>query len=251
MCCPAAFARSDIFRVSCLLGCAAPVSSRPVPSDQWTLRVHLMTPGRYSASSADRMSAAAALEVACRHGADCCHGRARVDGAAVQATEEALAEVVRQRMEVRRLHNSVRARYHKLMQTASAAEIALFHSHNDGIRFIAWIFASIKVSPEPRACAAGSDHIEALLLAEIWQCALHVIAACAALLAQRLSSLRRQLCASSSASAEVAAMGRAHWRCVSTRRAVTSMSIDGFVDQFWSLCAGVRQGHGGGTHSAG
>ena len=71
----------------------------------------------------------------------------RVDGPAIQATEEALAEVVRQRMEVRRLHNSVRARYHKLMQTASAAEISLFHSHNDGIRFIAWIFASIKVGP--------------------------------------------------------------------------------------------------------
>ena len=116
------------------------------------------------------MLAAAALEVACDTMLTCCCGLPRVDGAAVQATEEALAEVVRQRMEVRRLHNSVRARYHKLMQTASAAEIALFHSHNDGIRFIAWIFASIKVSPEPRACAAGSDHIEALLLAVSWIC---------------------------------------------------------------------------------
>ena len=75
----------------------------------------------------------------------------RVDGAAVKATEEALAEVVRQRLEVRRLHNSVRARYHKIMQTASAEEVALFHSHNDGIRFIAWIFASIKVGSFPYA----------------------------------------------------------------------------------------------------
>jgi hypothetical protein len=48
-------------------------------------------------------------------------------------------------MEVRRLQNAVRARYHKFMRTASAADVALFHSHNDGIRFIAWIFAFIKV----------------------------------------------------------------------------------------------------------
>ena len=72
-------------------------------------------------------------------------GPHRVDDTTVQATEEALAEVVRARIEVRRLQNSVRARYHKFMRTASAADVALFHSHNDGIRFIAWIFAFIKV----------------------------------------------------------------------------------------------------------
>ena len=90
------------------------------------------------------------------------HGMPRVDGAAVQATEEALAEVVRQRTEVRRLHNSVRARYHKLMQTASAAEMAVFHSHNDGIRFIAWMFASIKVGPAAPAHATEYRHTSML-----------------------------------------------------------------------------------------
>ena len=70
----------------------------------------------------------------------------------MKAVEDALTEVVRQRIEVRRVHNFVRARYHKIMQKASAAEVALFHSHDDCIRFIAWIFASIKVgslAPKP------------------------------------------------------------------------------------------------------
>ncbi len=109
----------------------------------------------------------------------------RVDGAAVQATEEALAEVVRQRVEVRRLHNSVRTRYHKLMQTASAAEMALFHSHNDGIRFIAWMFASIKVGSVPGTVCSIQTHRRD---APIWRCVLPAMAACAALLAQKWST---------------------------------------------------------------
>jgi hypothetical protein len=68
---------------------------------------------------------------------------------------------------MRRMHDSVRLRYHKLMRAANAEEAALLHSHNDSIRFLSWLFAVMKVRHSQfatfneRMCT--STHIQHLL----------------------------------------------------------------------------------------
>ena len=61
------------------------------------------------------------------------------------AADDAYADLVRKCVMMRRMHDSVRLRYHKLMRAATAEEAALLHSHNDSIRFLSWLFAVMKV----------------------------------------------------------------------------------------------------------
>ena len=65
--------------------------------------------------------------------------------AAREAADDAYADLIRKTVMMRRMHDSVRLRYHKLMRAANAEEAALLHSQNDSIRFLSWLFVVMKV----------------------------------------------------------------------------------------------------------
>ena len=69
----------------------------------------------------------------------------RPSEAARAAAEGTYEDLVHKCVQMRRVHDSVRLQYHRLMRAATAEEAALLHSHNDSIRFLSWLFALMKV----------------------------------------------------------------------------------------------------------
>ena len=76
------------------------------------------------------------------------------------AAEGAYEDLVHKCVQMRRVHDSVRLQYHRLMRAATAEEAALLHSHNDSIRFLSWLFALMKVlRPGIRALSVLNRHV--------------------------------------------------------------------------------------------
>ena len=71
------------------------------------------------------------------------------------AAEAAYEDLVHKCVQMRRVHDSVRLQYHRLMRAATAEEAALLHSHNDSIRFLSWLFALMKVCSGLAALPSG------------------------------------------------------------------------------------------------